>query len=173
MLRVLEVFFTNPSKEHYLMEISRTTKIAHTSVKKSLSELIKHRIIKQELQKKGKRKFPVYKAKIDYKVFRKYKALYNLTSLLESGLINLLEEKLTPKSIVIFGSYTRGEDNEESDIDIFVETIEEKIDVSVFEKKLNRKIQLHFKEDFTNYQKELKNNIINGIVLQGFLEGYK
>ena len=44
---------------------------------------------------------------------------------------------------------------------------------SSFEKKLGRKIELHFNDTFNSYSKELKNNIINGMVLGGFLEGYK
>ena len=73
----------------------------------------------------------------------------------------------------MFGSYRRGEDVESSDIDIFVECADEPVNVAQFEKKLGRKIELHFKEDFTAYSKELKNNLINGIVLSGFLEGYR
>ena len=33
--------------------------------------------------------------------------------------------------------------------------------------------ELHFNDNFNSYSKELKNNIINGIVISGFLEGYK
>ena len=147
--------------------------MAHTSVKKNLSQLIKYGLIKEEVQKKGGRKFPVYKAKHESPIFRRYKLIFNLTSLFESGLVDFLEKKLTPNSIVVFGSYRRGEDVEESDIDLFIETIEDQLDLSLFEKKLKRKIQLHFKKDFTLYPRELKNNIINGIVIHGFLEGYK
>lgn len=169
---VLEVFFIEPSKEHYLMNISRTINIAHTSVKQNLIKLVKRGLINQETQRKGKRNFPVYKANKDNKEFKRYKMIYNITSLLESRLIDFLEEKIAPKAIILFGSYRRGEDLEDSDIDIFIEGIEEKIDLKIFEKKLKRKIQLHFKKDFNTYPKELKNNIINGILLQGFLEAY-
>lgn len=170
---VLEVFFAEPSEEHYLMDISRNIKIAHTSVKQNLVKLMKEGLIKQEIQRKGRRKFPVYKSNREDRYFRRYKMIYNLTSLLESGLIDFLEEKIAPKAIVLFGSYRRGEDIESSDIDLFIEGIEESVDLSSFEKKLKRKIQLHFKKEFNSYSKELKNNIINGVVLQGFLEGYK
>ncbi|MBI2564833.1 nucleotidyltransferase domain-containing protein [Candidatus Woesearchaeota archaeon] len=172
ILMVLEVFFIEPSKEHYLMNISRTINIAHTSVKQNLIKLVKRGLINQETQRKGKRNFPVYKANKDNKEFKRYKMIYNITSLLESRLIDFLEEKIAPKAIILFGSYRRGEDLEDSDIDIFIEGIEEKIDLKIFEKKLKRKIQLHFKKDFNTYPKELKNNIINGILLQGFLEAY-
>ena len=42
-----------------------------------------------------------------------------------------------------------------------------------FEKKLKKRIQIHFKENFSSYPKELKNNIINGIIIYGFLEAFK
>ena len=101
------------------------------------------------------------------------KIIYNITSILESDVITYIEEKLMPKSIVLFGSYARGEDIENSDIDLFVECKKEELDLEKFEKKLSRGIELHFNDKFTLYPKELKNNIINGIVLSGFLEGYR
>ena len=173
MLSTLEIFFQSPSKEHYLMDISRKIGLAHTSVKKNLDKLVRLGLIKETVEKKGSRKFPLYKADTSNKPFKRYKSIYNITSIIESNLIDFIEEKLAPKSIVVFGSYQRGEDAEESDIDIFVECKKEKLELDKFEKKLVRKIQLHFNENFVSYPKELKNNIINGISLSGFLEGYK
>ncbi|HLD19597.1 MAG TPA: nucleotidyltransferase domain-containing protein [Candidatus Nanoarchaeia archaeon] len=173
MFRTAEVFFSSPNKEHYLMNISRTTRLAHTSVKKNLKKLVKSGLVIESAEKKGGRKFPIYKANLSEKSFKNYKLINNLSSLLESGLIEFIEQKLAPKSIVLFGSYARGEDIESSDIDLFVECKEEELGVRAFEKKLGRKIELHFMGNFSSYPKELKNNIINGIVLMGFLEGYK
>ncbi|MHA1344273.1 MAG: nucleotidyltransferase family protein [Promethearchaeota archaeon] len=173
IIKVAEIFFNNPNKEYYLMDISKNIKLAHTSVKKNLNKLIKLGIINEIIRKRGKRKFPFYKANSENKTFKKYKIIHNISSILESGLIDFIEEKLSPKSIVLFGSYLKGEDIEDSDIDLFVECKEEKLNIKIFEKKLERKIQLHFKDNFTSYPKELKNNIINGMVLSGFLEGYK
>ena len=155
------------------MDISRNLGLAHTSVKRNLTKLTKLGLIKKEIQKKGNRKFPVYAANIENKAFKKYKMIYNLTAIIESGLIDFLGDKLAPKSVVVFGSYRRGEDVEDSDIDIFIEGLKGDLNLGKFERRLKRKIQLHFKKDFTSYPEELKNNIINGIVLLGFLEGYK
>lgn len=167
------LFFTNPTKQTNLADISRNIKLAHTSVKKNLDKLVKLGLITESIEKKGRRRFPYYTANLDNKAFKKYKITHNLSSILESKLIEFIEEKLMPKSIVLFGSYLRGEDIETSDIDIFVECKKEEINLSLFEKKLRRKIELHFNDNFNSYPKELKNNIINGIVLGGFLEGYK
>jgi len=110
---------------------------------------------------------------LDNKLFKEYKTIYNISTILESKIIGFIEERLMPKSIVLFGSYQRGEDIEKSDIDLFIECKKEELDITSFEKKLGRKIELHFNDNFTSYPKELKNNIINGILLSGFLEGYK
>ena len=155
------------------MDISRSIGIAHTSVKKNIKEIVKLGLIIESVEKKGGRKFPIYKANIDNKTFKKYKIIFNISSILESNLADFIEEKVAPKSIVLFGSYPRGEDIEDSDIDLFVECRNEKLNLNGFEKKLCRKIELHFNENFTSCSKELKNNIINGIVISGFLEGYK
>jgi len=171
--RTAEIFFVNPTKEHYLMDISRSIGLAHTSVKKSLNHMVKSGLITESVEKKGRRKFPLYKANIGSKHFRRHKLIYNISSIMESGIIDFIEEKLMPKSAVLFGSYRNGEDTESSDIDLFVECKKEELNIKAFEKKLKRKIELHFKENFALYPKELKNNIINGIVLSGFLEGYK
>ena len=172
-LKIIEVFFTEPTKEHYLMEISRKISLAHTSVKKDLEYLKREELVIKKIQKKGIRNFPVYKANLDNKKFKLDKMIYNLSTIFKSGLINFLEQAFFPKSIVLFGSYMRGEDIEDSDIDIFIESSEKELNLDNFEKKLKRKIQIHFKKNFVSYPKELKNNIINGIVLHGFLEGYK
>jgi len=173
ILRTAEIFFVRPTKEHYLMDISRKIKLAHTSIKKNLDKLVKLGLITESIEKKGKRDFPLYKANRDHILFKKYKIIHNISSVFESNLIEFIEERLTPKSIVLFGSYQRGEDTENSDVDLFIECKKQELDIRIFEKKLVRKIELHFKENFTLYPKELKNNIINGIVLSGFLEGYK
>lgn len=169
---IARIFFNEPTKQHYLMEISKKSKIAHTSVKQHIIKLKKSSIIKEFLDKKGSRNFPVYKADLDSKEYRKYKRIYNLISIEESGLTDFLNDKLMPKCIILFGSYFRGEDTEDSDIDLFVECKKKEIDLNRFKKYLSRKIEIHFNDNFNNYQKELKNNIINGIVLRGYLEAF-
>ncbi|MBI2575273.1 nucleotidyltransferase domain-containing protein [Candidatus Woesearchaeota archaeon] len=124
-------------------------------------------------EQKGRRKFPIYKATFDNKDFRMYKRMRNIAAILESGMVRFMEERLSPKAIVLFGSYQRGEDIEGSDVDIFVECKKEGLDLRRFEKQIGRKIELHFSDNFASYPKELKNNIMNGIVLSGFLEGYR
>ena len=169
--KIAGVFFKEPMSEHGLLELGRKTGIAHTSVKNHLETLKRMKIISERTEKKGNRNYPAYKAE-QTKTFRDHKKLYNLSELMDSGLIEHIKEKLTTKSIALFGSYQKGEDTEDSDIDLFVETEKAELDLSKFEKTLKRKIQLHFKENFKKYPPELKNSIINGTVLEGYLEAF-
>ena len=75
--------------------------------------------------------------------------------------------------IILFGSFLRGEDTEESDVDLFVEAPGQKLKFTRFEKRLGRRVELHFNESFHSYPTELKNNLVNGLVVHGFLEGYR
>jgi predicted nucleotidyltransferase len=173
ILSIANVFFSEPTKEHYLKEISEKTGIAHTSVKNYLSKLKKESLINEIIIKRGQRKFPTYTSRVNSEEYIKNKKSTNLIKLQESGLIEYLNDKLMPKCIVLFGSYQKGEDLEESDIDVFIECKKEDIDLSKFAKKLKRNIQLHFKDNFKDYPIELKNNIINGTTLAGYLEAFK
>lgn len=90
----------------------------------------------------------------------------------------------TPKAIMLFGSYRKGEDGPDSDIDIAIEISEEreleiislekfKDDASIalkeWEKSAERKIKLHFFHR-KHIDQNLFINIANGILLYGLLE---
>ena len=170
--KVAGVFFDEPTARHYLVEISRKARLAHTSTKRHLIELKKASVIGESIEKKGSRKFPVYTAKISEKNYREFKKLYNMIMIRDSGLISFLKDRTTPRAIVLFGSYQRGEDTEDSDIDIFIESKEKDIETNQFSRKLRRNVQLHFRKSFKTYPEELKNNILNGTVLEGYLEAF-
>lgn len=171
--RVLSVFFIEPTKEHYLKEISKKSRLAHTSTKNVLDTLEKEKLIFSKVEKRGKRDFPIYFANYEDHNFRKKKKIFNINKIEDSGILEFLSDNLMPRSIVLFGSCSRGEDIEDSDIDIFVEANSKKISLDKFERLINKKIQLHIKSRFSDYPKELKNNIINGIVLRGYLEVFR
>ena len=100
------------------------------------------------------------------------KKLFNIKSLYQSGLINFLKIELSNPSIIVFGSYSKGEDTEDSDIDLFIESPSRKeINLNEFENKLKRHIQMFRHNKITEIKnKDLINNIINGVLLNGFVE---
>jgi len=72
--------------------------------------------------------------------------------------------------IVLFGSASKGEDIKDSDIDLFLQCKEKKLDMKKYEKELKRKVNIFFSDNFNKLSKELKNNIINGVILYGYLK---
>ena len=167
--KLLQEFFDFPKRNFQVRELSRRIKLAQISITNHLNLLLKETLIIKE----KKHTYPSFRANIDSELFKLLKKQNLLFRIQTSGLLDMLEKEFKPNCIISFGSASRGEDTENSDIDIFIECKEEKLDIAKFEKKLNRKIELHFNNDFNSYPNELKNNIINGIVLNGFLEGYK
>ena len=161
-LKVLEVFFKEPTKVHFIREISRNIKLASTSVKKHLSEIQNEELIKKKLQAP----FEGYIANKENDKFIQYKQVYNLYSLI--GLKNNIIGKLGPKAIILFGSYQKGEDREESDIDIaIISHINQSSNLEKYEKTLQRKIHLTLIKNLDDIDEGIKNNIKNGWVLYG------
>ncbi len=94
------------------------------------------------------------------------KRIENLKLLVESGFMDYLRENLPGKQIILFGSYSRGEDIERSDIDIAVIGKEKVIEVKNFEKRLKRNININFYNTMPT-DENLKNNIMRSIMLEG------
>ena len=169
--KILEVFFDNPLPEgngFQLRELSRTVSLAPKSVKIYLETLEKENlIIKREHRI---HKYPVYYANRDNEYFKFLKKLNTLRRIKESGFLDYLSDSCMPEVIVLFGSASKGEDINESDIDIFLQSKEKKLDLTKYEKILKRKINLFFEENFNKLSKELQLNMINGIILKGYLK---
>ena len=169
--KVLKVFFENPNPEgagFQLREIGRITNLATTSVKRYLNELVNEKLI--ITSKPRIHAYPVYLANMDSEKFRFLKKIDTIMTLKDSGLIEYLENECMPDVIILFGSASRGEDTIESDIDLYLLCKERRLDMQEFEKKIKRKISLLFSENINKLSNELKNNIINGTILKGYLK---
>lgn len=164
--KIIEIFLENPNKDFQIRGISRQFKIPKTTVSYHISKLLKKQLIKK--QEKGV--FPSFRANTEnplYKFHKKQEALRKIT---ESGLISYLEEECTPKAIMLFGSFAKAEYDEKSDIDLFIQAKETKVNLEKFEKKLKHTINIIFEPEIKKLSPELLNNIVNGIKLSGFLK---
>ncbi len=165
ILKVLNVFFLEPTKIHFIREISREIKLAPTSVRNYLKVLEKDGLIKKE---KGK-PFDGFIANREHDKFQYYKRTFNLMELYD--LINMIINSIHPRGIILFGSYLKGEDIEESDVDILIiSKIRKNIDLKKEEEKLKRKIHLTFVNKIDDLEINLINNIKKGLILYGDLE---
>jgi len=107
-------------------------------VSRAVSELENQGMV--EVQPNGRAIF--VRGKISEPHFQLRKRFYNHLSLFP--LVEYLSRHYIIKCIVVFGSYARGEDLEDSDIDLLVvgDSLKDALDLSDFETELGRKIQL-------------------------------
>ena len=168
---IKEHFFTNPSDKLRVREIERALKLPLPSVIRYCKELKKEELL--AIAKMGSVNF--YTANRASEKYLLEKKLYNLKTIYRSGLIDYLKKELSNPAIVLFGSFAKGEDTEESDIDLYIETPSKRqISLEKFGKILNREIQIFQHKNLNELSNpHLANNIINGIILNYYIEVFK
>ena len=172
VFKVAELIFNSPNKNFHIRLLEKETGFSTTAVVDALNELNKFKIVRIEETSLTKN----IKADVDSEAYRFYKLIFNLYRLKRYGLIDdLIEVFNNPEAIVLFGSFSRGEDIEESDVDVLVisqnknpEDLNEV--VNKLEKELHRKIDIHVLSSLNKSSPEFKNAVANGIVLHGYLK---
>ena len=165
-LNILKLFFEQPDREFNVREIGRILKISPATASKELKKLANERLLKERKE----RFFNLYKANLESDYYIDLKIFYNLRKIKECGLLEEINKFYLKPTVILFGSAASGIDTETSDFDLVVisEKSKEFPKLKIFEKKLNRKLQLFVVEDIRNLRnRHLINNILNGIVLQG------
>lgn len=164
---IFRLFLKNPKKEFSYREIERLTGYSIGTVSTYLKTLDKEGFVIS--RKTGNTIF--VKAEKENEMFLNMKRIYNLEVLYSTGLIRYINDKQRPDAIIVFGSYSRGEDIESSDIDIaLINCRQEEMDISRFEKILERKINIIYIKSLKKAEKEFLNSLANGIVMSGFIE---
>jgi len=101
--------------------------------------------------------------------YRNRKKLFALEQLTTSGLLDHLME-LKAETVIIFGSFSRWDWYNESDIDLFIYGNADGLKPVQFESKLHREIQIFHaenKKDLKKYGVELLKNIVGGHFIKG------
>lgn len=169
--RIKEHFFVNPGSKLRVREIEKLLKLPLPSVIRYCKELKQEGILTTITT--GNVVF--YTGDRANKSFLLEKKLYNIKAIYGSGLIEVLKIELSNPVVMLFGSYSKGEDMENSDIDLYIETPSKKeINLEKFEKILKRKIQAFRHKSIGEIKNlHLSNNIINGIILNNYIEVFK
>ena len=140
-IKFLEFFLINPYKEVYIRELAKKLKISPFATKKYADILIKEGLILDE--KRANLRYHMGNTK--HLFYKHAKITYNIRQLLKSGLVDFLKDNIANiTSIVLFGSLAKGEDSEESDVDIIIIGKQKHLSLSEFEDKLDKEITLHF-----------------------------
>ncbi len=163
---IFRLFCVKAGKALNQREIAKLLKVSPTAVGKALKSLKKEEIVKKE--KRGRMNLILIELNRDNKKVIGLKRAENLKMLYESGLVEFLEENLPTSTIILFGSYSQGYDTITSDIDIAIIGMKEKIvNLNNFQKVLEREIKLNFYNSISEIHKNLRENILNGIVIMG------
>src|SRR3989344_2260409 len=166
---ILRLLFIKAGMSLNQRGIARMLEVSQPAVMKALPELKKRGFVKVEQDKESKR-WSIELNRENHKIMQ-FKRTDNLKQIYESGLADFLEKEFAGGTIILFGSYSRGEDTTNSDIDIAIIGRKEKnIKLTEFDKKLERTIFINFYPSFKDIHKNLKENIFNGIVLAGGIE---
>ncbi len=143
--------------------------VSPTAVAKALKGLEKYALIKVERSKTMN--LVSIRLNRDNPKAIALKRVENLKQIYESDILEYLEECFPGSTIILFGSYSQGEDTVDSDIDIAIIGYKEKdLDLSKYEKILKRSISLHNYTSLKEINRNLMGNILNGITLQGAVE---
>ena len=171
--KIIEILFKYPEKEFSLSDLAREAGVAKANIGNILNEFQEAELIRIEKLSK------IWRIKADQTnwLFIRMKIIYNLNRIYSSGLVEFLVDFFkNPKAIILFGSFRKGEDISNSDIDIAIESSDVKEyeitgfrELSEFENNLKKKIQIHL---FNREKIDIGvfNNVANGILLWGFLE---
>lgn len=175
-LKILYWFFSFPNMETGLNDLASDLRISKTTAKNIINVLVEEGFLNKKVYGKAWRiacnSNHKYNSttKISFNLAMVYYAYYGG---LRDHILNIVGNA---KSIILFGSYRKGDDNEKSDVDIAVEVADDEdiriVELGVIPKfgfRDNVKITLHI---FSRNRIDLNlfSNIANGIVLEGFLE---
>ncbi|HLD56757.1 MAG TPA: nucleotidyltransferase domain-containing protein [archaeon] len=169
---ILGFFFRNPNTGYTIRNLAKITGINHTTVRKYILYYLKEGL----LAKKPTKPFPTFVAQVGSKKYLNLKMYYNFELVRKSVIVEELETVYNYPVIVLFGSFSKAMDDEQSDIDICIITdIKKDMGLEKFEKVLGRKVSIHHFTKKTwglakDKNAELVNNIANGITLSGQLE---
>lgn len=167
--KILRLLFVKSGLQLNALMIAKALEVSQPAVSKALPFLERKEFIKLKKDKESGR-FSIELNRDNHKIMQ-LKRADNLKLIYESGLADFLEKEFAGGTIILFGSFSRGDDTSESDIDIAIVGRKSKeINLEKFGKSFERKIILNFYNSFKNIHKHLKENLLNGIVLYGGVE---
>lgn len=171
--RIVHWFFDYPAMDISLSSLARKTKTSKVQTTRIVTRLEQERFLRKTVLGR----LWVIRADPGHPYFLTKKIPWNLERIYASGLLTLIKERFpSSKAVVLFGSYRKGDELPESDIDIAVEVTDNKpleiVEVGIFPRlgyRRNVPVKAHV---FSRKRVDLNlfANIANGIVLDGFLE---
>ncbi len=166
---ILRLLFVRAGKTMNQRQIAKVLGVSPPAVMKAIPQMEEDGLIVVQQDNESKR-WSIEMNRDSRRVMQ-LKRADNLKLIYESGLFDYIEHEFAGATIILFGSYSRGEDIISSDIDLAVIGRKDKvIDLDKFEKALEREININFYDSFSNIHKHLRESLYNGIILVGGIE---
>mgnify|MGYP001566098134 FL=1 len=171
--KILQLLLENsPMRQWHFNEIVKESKVTRAVANKWLKRYMKDGLIKRA---KEKGKFPYFTCGIDNPAYVSKKKLMALEQIYKSGFAEHLISLKQAKSVVLFGSFARGDWHRGSDIDIFIYGDKNGLDKSKYELKLKRQIEVHSfetKKEIRQVKTGLLKNVLNGYAIKGQMQDF-
>ncbi|MEW5896801.1 MAG: nucleotidyltransferase domain-containing protein [Nanoarchaeota archaeon] len=167
--KIKELFYNQPTKQWHFEQLLKAAGLSRAQTNEWLKKLLRENIITR-IKLPGK--MPYYSANYEQPRYQNSKRLYALMQLHDSGLLDYLSSLENAKAVILFGSFSRWDWQDASDIDIFVYGDVDAVLVGRFRPKLKRNIQVFVGKDERDLKKmgpALLKNIIKGITIKGDL----
>jgi len=168
--KIIKYFFEKPYEQIHLRELSRKTKTSVYATKITVDKLVKQNILLENRQGNLR----VIKPNMENQFFKQLKIAYSIKKIIESNIIKHLETNIPAIShIILYGSTAKGEDDEKSDIDLLIIGQRKMIDISKYQTKIGKEINLIIMR-WSDWREQPKSNkafyreiLTNGIPLYG------
>lgn len=158
----LKPFFDDCYAEVSVRQYSRMIKISPPTASKILKDYAKEGLLKMR-EDKG---YILFRANRDSDTLKALSRIYWAGKF--SELLEYLDSAFHSPTIILFGSLSKLEVKEDSDIDLAIfSNIKKKLILEKFEKQFKRKIQVFYFNNLEKISKNLKFNVINGYILKG------
>lgn len=156
---ILQPFFDEPSREFSLFVVAQRVNVpAH-----ALIEELDAYTIKGVLKSRVDKVYKFYRANTASHLFRLLKVSALAQAVIESGLVEALEEGCDARAVFLVGKSAAGEDKKADAIQMMVIGKEKELDISKYEHILERAIKVNICSDTANNEKAL----MNGLKLSG------
>ena len=162
---VLKLFLNESTKHWHFNVIVKTAKISEPAANKWIKKLLKEDIIKRI---KPRDRMPYFIANYTHPNYYNKKKLFALNRMSESGLLSQLQSLEKVKTVVIFGSFARGDWHTGSDIDVFI--LGNPGILKFGTRAMGREVEVHTcknKKEINEIQSGLMKNVIKGYFVKG------
>ena len=168
MLRIikrLKPFFEDCYREIGVREYSREMGVSPPTASKILKDFSSENLLNERIE----RGYLLFKINRDSFILQRLSEIYWTEKL--GRLVEYINLELYNPTIVLFGSLSKLEVTDSSDIDLAIfSTLNKEIDLQKYERLLKRKVQIFHFNSLEEVNKELINNILNGNILSGRIE---